>query len=86
LLVGVQLADSPARAASRRARIERFHGAHPAGRVRRGGGLSREGRLIPANDLAVAATACHLGYGVLVGPRDEAHFRSVPRLRVESLR
>ena len=47
--------------------------------------LSREGRLIPANDLAVAATAFHLGFGVLVGPRDEAHFRVVPRLRVETL-
>ena len=33
----------------------------------------------------VAATALHLGFGVLVGPRDEAHFRVVPRLRVETL-
>ena len=47
--------------------------------------LSRRGRLIPANDLAVAATALHLGFGVLVGPQDEAHFRSVPGLRVERL-
>lgn len=47
--------------------------------------LTRRGRVIPANDLAVAATAMQLGLGVLVGPRDEAHFRSVPALRVEVL-
>jgi len=47
--------------------------------------LSRDGRLIPANDLAVAATALELGYGVLVGPSDEAHFRHVPALRVVAL-
>jgi len=33
----------------------------------------------------VAATALHLNFGVLVGPRDEAHFREVPGLRVELL-
>jgi predicted nucleic acid-binding protein len=47
--------------------------------------LSRRGQLIPANDLAVAATARYLGFGVVVGPRDEGHFRAVPRLRVEIL-
>ncbi len=26
-----------------------------------------------------------LGFGVVVGPQDEAHFRSVPGLRVERL-
>ena len=41
---------------------------------------------LPSNDMAVAATALHLGYGVLIGPPDEAHFRSVPDLRVEVLR
>jgi len=45
--------------------------------------LSRRGELIPANDLAVAATALHLGFGVVVGDRDEAHFRRVESLRVE---
>lgn len=45
--------------------------------------LSRRGELIPANDLAVAATALHLGVAVVVGDRDEAHFRRVPGLRVE---
>jgi predicted nucleic acid-binding protein len=48
--------------------------------------LTRSGRLIPSNDMAVAATALHLDYGVLVGPPDEGHFRSVPDLRVEVLR
>ena len=47
--------------------------------------LSRHGRLIPANDLTVAATAKHLAYGVLVGPADERHFKTVENLRVESL-
>ena len=35
--------------------------------------------------IAVAATALQLGFGVVVGPQDEAHFRSVPGLRVERL-
>jgi predicted nucleic acid-binding protein len=48
--------------------------------------LSRQGSLIPANDLAVAATARRLGYGVLVGAADERHFRKVTGLRVEVLR
>ena len=42
--------------------------------------LSRKGQLIPANDLAVAATARHLDYDVLIGPDGEGHFERVPRL------
>ena len=94
LLVGVELADTAARAAARRARIEALVGA--AGTVEFGSEiaaqwaklfatLSRRGRLIPSNDLSVAATALHLAYGVLVGPEDEAHFRAVPGLRVETV-
>ena len=94
LLVGVHLADTPSRAATRRAKISALlakvpivgfgpelaeHWAELFAR------LSREGHLIPANDLAVAATAFHLGFGVLVSPRDEAHFRRVSGLRVEVL-
>ena len=45
--------------------------------------LSRGGGLIPANDLAVAATALHLGFGVLVGDRHEEHVRRIGGLRVE---
>lgn len=94
LLVGAQLAESPARAASRRSKIDALvsrveivaFGAEVAERwAELFAALSRAGRLIPANDLAVAATALHLGFGVLVGPRDEAHFRAVPGLRVERL-
>ncbi len=45
--------------------------------------LRRRGEVIPANDLQVAATAVHLGFGVLVGDRDEAHFRRIAGLRVD---
>ena len=44
--------------------------------------LSRKGTLIPQNDIAVAATARRLQFGVLVGPQDEAHFRRVSGLEV----
>ncbi len=94
LLVGVQLADTPSRATSRQAKIDALLTRVPI--VQFGpeiaqrwadlfAVLSRQGRLIPANDLAVAATAFHLGYGVLVGPRDEAHFRRVQGLQVVTL-
>jgi predicted nucleic acid-binding protein len=93
LLVGVRLADTPTRAASRRAKIGALltrvpivlFGPEIAERwADLFATLSREGRLIPANDLAVAATAFHLGFGALVGPDDEAHFRRVSGLRVEA--
>lgn len=45
--------------------------------------LSRRGELIPANDLTVAATALHLGFGVLVGDEDESHFRRIEDMQVE---
>jgi len=94
LLVGVRLAKTPHRAASRRSKIRAFISRIPI--VEFGPEIAerwadlfailhRKGRLIPANDLAVAATAFHLGFGVLVGPHDEAHFRRVPELRVEPL-
>ena len=47
--------------------------------------LRRSGRLMRANDLAVAATATHVGFPVLVGPSDEHHFRAVDGLSVEVL-
>jgi predicted nucleic acid-binding protein len=94
LLAGVHLARSAARAASRRAKIDALLARVPvidfglaiAERwAQLFTALSGQGRLIPANDLAVAATALHLGFAVVVGPQDEAHFRSVPGLRVERL-
>lgn len=94
LLSGVRLADSTERAAERRAKIDALIARVPVVEFGPGAAehwaeifatLHRAGTLIPANDLAVAATARELGFGVLVGPSDEAHFRRVPGLRVESL-
>lgn len=95
LLVGVALAGSGKRAATRRAKIDAL--ARAVGIIEFGEAiaaqwaelfamLSRAGQLIPSNDLSVAATARQLGFGVLVGPSDEVHFRKVPQLRVELLR
>ena len=95
LLVGVALADTPRRARRRRQGIDALASTveivnfGPAIAERWAtlfADLSRSGRSVPSNDMAVAATALHLGYGVLIGPPDEAHFRSVPDLRVEVLR
>lgn len=94
LLVGVKLAGSAARASSRRAKIAAFVERVPLVEFGREvaerwaelfAQLSRRGELIPANDLAVAATALHLDFGVLVGGRDEEHFRRVPGLPVQVL-
>ena len=95
LLVGVSMADTAKRAAARRARVDAlvahvpivdFDAAIAEEWARLFAALSRDGRLIPANDLAVAATAKRLDYGVLVGPSDERHFTTVEDLRVETLR
>jgi predicted nucleic acid-binding protein len=94
LLVGAALADTPRRAARRRRSLDALVGVAevvdfgPAAAERWASlfaELMRVGRMIPSNDMAVAATALHLGYGVLIGPSDEAHFRAVPDLRVEVL-
>ncbi len=95
LLVGVRLADTPTRAATRRARIDALLTRLPVVDFTRETAdrwadlfatLHRAGTPIPANDLAVAATAIQLGFGVLLGPRDERHFRRVPGLRCETVR
>ena len=94
LRVGVELADSPSRAHARRTKIQALVARVPlilfdqdvADRwAELYAVLLRRGSLIPANDLTVASTALQLGFGVLVGERDEAHFRRVPDLRVEPL-
>ncbi|MGH7332223.1 MAG: PIN domain-containing protein [Candidatus Rokuibacteriota bacterium] len=94
LLVGVHLARGAARAEGRRAKIRALLSTVPIVDFTLEVAehwaelfttLSRRGQLIPANDLAVAATARHLEFGVVVGPRDERHFRVVPGLRVEVL-
>jgi tRNA(fMet)-specific endonuclease VapC len=95
LLSGVLLAAAPARAAQRRAKIDALVALIPIIEFGQAiaqrwadlfARLSKRGRLIPSNDLAVAATALELDFGVLVGPRDERHFRSVPGLAVTVLR
>jgi predicted nucleic acid-binding protein len=47
--------------------------------------LTQLGTMIPQNDIAVAATARCLRCGVLVGPKDESHFRRVTGLEVRVL-
>lgn len=90
-LVGVRLADSAPRAARRRAHLEAIRlrieivpfvaevAEHYADIFAE---LSAAGRLIPQNDIAVAATCRFLGYGVIVGPNDEEHFSRVAGLQV----
>ena len=94
LLVGAELALSAGRGRIRRAKVAALVGRVPLVEFGREvaerwaelfAQLSRSGQLIPANDLAVASTALHLGFGVLVGGRDEQHFRRVPELRVQAL-
>jgi predicted nucleic acid-binding protein len=92
LLVGVRLLGHGRRADRKRASIDalvarvplvsfgREIAVHWADLFAR---LSRRGEPIPANDLAVAATAVHLGFGVLVGDQGETHFRRIDGLRVE---
>lgn len=94
LLVGVRMADSATRAAARQRKVEalldrvavvpfdRYVAERWADLFDR---LRKNGTVIPSNDLCVAATALHLDFGVLVGPRDEEHFRRIPELRVEVL-
>lgn len=94
LLAGVELADNPERATACREKIDALvarvpvvpFGTTTAGRwAAIFASLHRSGSLIPANDLAVAATAIELGFGVLIGPENEAHFRRIPDLRIERL-
>lgn len=94
LQVGVRLADTDSRAAGRRAKIEAIVSRCPIVEFDRAiaerwadlfAELSRKGQMIPANDLAVAATALHLDYGVLVGPEDEEHYRRIDTLRCQVL-
>ncbi len=47
--------------------------------------LRKKGLAIPQNDLQVASIALATGYGVLLGPQDEMHYRKVDNLRIEVL-
>ena len=44
-----------------------------------------QGGMIPQNDMAVAATARSLHFGVMVGPDDEAHYRRVADVPVTAI-
>ena len=91
-LIGVRMADSVTRAARRRAHLETIRmltGIEPFSAAMAEhyadiyAELSARGALIPQNDMVVAATARELGFGVLVGPRDEAHFRRVASVPIK---
>jgi predicted nucleic acid-binding protein len=93
-LAGVRLADSAQRAARRMSRLEairRLTGVEPftAETAEHHADIFAEltqgGTMIPQNDIAVAATARSLGCGVLVGPKDEVHFRRIADLEVKVL-
>jgi predicted nucleic acid-binding protein len=91
LLAGVRLAKDTAIAARRRAFLEQIRlnialvpfddlvAEHYADIFAE---CLKTGTPIPQNDIAVAATARHLGYSVLVGSQDENHFRNVKGLNV----
>jgi predicted nucleic acid-binding protein len=94
LLTGVELAGNAKRAAGRRAKIDALVAAVgvvpfsqdiAADWANLFASLSKRGAMIPSNDLIVASTARHLGFGVLVGGADERHFRQVPKLVVRRL-
>ena len=93
-LIGVRLATSAKRAANRRGLLERirlittFEPFSPEAAEIYADiyyQLRKDGKLIPQNDLQIAAIALSLDYGVLVGQQDEKHFRKINDLRVEIL-
>ncbi len=93
-LIGVRLAKSATDAARRRARLEAIRRVLEVQAFTPGiaehyadifSELSEAGAMIPQNDIAVAATARAMDFGVLVGPSDEAHFRRVSGLVVRVL-
>lgn len=94
LQVGVRLAETPRRKRARAARIDALVTRVPIVEFDRTiadrwadifAELSRSGRMIPANDIAVAATASTLEFDVLLASTGEDHFERVPGLRVSRL-
>lgn len=91
LLSGVRLAKDPVIVARRRAFLEQIRlnialvpfddlvAEHYADIFAE---CLKTGTPIPQNDIAVAATARHLRYSLLVGSKDENHFRNVKGLDV----
>lgn len=94
LQVGARLATSSDRAAQRQARIDALVSRLPIVEFDRAiadrwaeffADLTLAGAMIPANDLQVAATALHLDFAVLLGPKGETHFTRVSGLRLSRL-
>ena len=95
LLAGVRLARDARRAARRRSKVDAVLALAPVidfsveiAEIWADlfAALERQGSRIPANDLAVAATAAFLGFTILVGPQDEEHFRRIEGVTVETLK
>ncbi len=95
LQAGVRLARGVSRTSRRRARIEALTFRVPVVEFDQTiadrwadlfAGLTRAGTMIPSNDLQVAATATHLDFAILVGPKGEQHFTKVPGVRLLRLR
>lgn len=94
-LVGARLADTPIRSARRRAHLEVIRrqsdiepftpeiAEHYADIFAE---LAAIGSPIPQNGIAVAATARALNLPLLVGPKDEEHFRRVEGLEIRVFR
>jgi predicted nucleic acid-binding protein len=94
VMVGVHLADTAARVRQRKARVDAlvshcgivdFDRAIAERWSEVFAQLCRDGKMIPSNDIAVAATALELSFGALAGPADERHFRRVAGLRCVTL-
>lgn len=94
LHVGAHLAGDDRRGDQRRTRIAALASRVPVVEFDRAiaerwaalfADLTRAGTMIPANDLQVAATARHLDFDVLLGPRGDAHFSKIPSLGVVRL-
>lgn len=94
LMAGVQLADSVPRALKRREKLENLRKFVPVLPFTEEiaelwaelfAHLQRAGTPIPANDLCVASTAIFHGHRVLVSPKDEQHFRCLPRVALLTL-
>ena len=92
--MGVRLARTPGQAAHRRARLEQLRLHVPllpfdAAIAEQYADIFalcvKKGRMIPPNDMAVAATARRLDYAVVVSDKDKAHFRGIKGLKVITL-
>ncbi len=94
LWIGIELAESARRRASRARKIQAllevavilpFDERIAPTYARIYAFLRNAGTPIPSNDLAIGSLAVHFGHDLLVGPLDEHHFRRIPDLTVRVL-